>query len=96
LPVRTPANESGPIDLRIVEIELHRRMPFRGKEQIREAPGDVRADGLALECADELSCLRLLNGDNEMIDPKPHQPFAERCVRDEAMAETGCHLLQKP
>src|SRR6185312_15913731 len=80
--------------LRIVQIKLHRRMTLDGEEHIGEPPRDMRTDRFTLESADEQGALRLLDRDNEMIAPEPHQSFAERFAGLEAMEKTRGHLAQ--
>ena len=48
-----PEGESGPTERGIVEIDQHGRVADHGAQQVVEAAGDMRTDGLALEGADE-------------------------------------------
>ena len=55
----------------VVEIDQHGRVADHGAQHVVEAAGDVRADGLALEGADEHGQNRLAgDGDREMVAPE--------------------------
>src|SRR5882672_11263075 len=67
-----------PDRLDVVEIEAHRRMARDGEQHIGEASGDVRADRLALESADEAAYHRPQRRDGEVVAPEEDQTLAQR------------------
>src|SRR5438105_6022729 len=74
--------------LRVVEIELHRRMAFDRQHHVGEVTRNMRPNGVPFEGAGEQRTLRLLNGNREVVAPEAHQAFAERFLRLETMRES--------
>ena len=81
--------------LRIVEIQKHRGMARGGQHHVLELSGDVRADRLTLERADESDGARILRRNHEVIAPEPHEPFGERPVGREAERVARGELVEE-
>ena len=86
LPGGAPRLESNdarvrPGRLGVVEVAQHRRVRGRGEQQGLEVAGNVRADGIALESADEAARGALELRDREVVGPEPVQPLGERPLR---------------
>jgi hypothetical protein len=85
----------GPRRQVIVEVAQHGRVRGAGAQQVGEAACDVRADGLALEGADDAAHGALAQRHGEVVAPEHRQPFGEgaRGARSggKARALVGAH-----
>ncbi len=88
-----PADQRvGPDRLNVVEVEAHPRMARHGEQHIGEAAGDVRADRLALEGADEAAHHRAHRRNREVIAPEEYQPLEQRRLAGDRRVHPGADL----
>jgi len=71
----------------ILQIQQHRRMAHHGQQHRLEPLGDVGADRLFDERADQRGAAALADRDGEVVGPEPHQPLTERCRCGEGVVE---------